>query len=75
VAHDGDFNDWDPTATPMRASANGVWSVVFPLAPGRHEYAFVVDGKQWAIDPAAPSPSADDFGSPNSVITVAEATS
>jgi hypothetical protein len=71
----GDFNDWDPAATPMQASTNGVWSVVFPLAPGRHEYAFVVDGKQWAIDPAAPSPSADDFGSQNSVITVADATS
>jgi hypothetical protein len=75
VALVGDFNDWDPTVTPMRASAAGVWSVQFPLAPGRHEYAFVVDGKQWVIDPAAPSAPADDFGSPNSVITIADASS
>ena len=75
VALVGDFNDWDPTVTPMRASTAGVWSVQFPLAPGRHEYAFVVDGKQWVIDPAAPSAPADDFGSPNSVITIADATS
>jgi hypothetical protein len=75
VALVGDFNDWDPAATPMHASSTGVWSVQFPLAPGRHEYAFVVDGKHWAIDPAAPSAPADDFGSPNSVITIADATS
>jgi AMP-activated protein kinase-like protein len=75
VALVGDFNDWDPAATPMHASSTGVWSVQFPLAPGRHEYAFLVDGKHWAIDPAAPSAPADDFGSPNSVITIADATS
>src|SRR5690348_1764858 len=43
VALVGDFNDWNPAATPLRASSHhGVWSVTVPLAPGRHEYAFVV---------------------------------
>ncbi|HVE79704.1 MAG TPA: isoamylase early set domain-containing protein [Gemmatimonadaceae bacterium] len=72
VAVVGDFNDWDPARTPMRVSASGVWSARLPLALGRHEYAFVVDGAGWTLDPSAPSAPADDFGKPNSVITVGE---
>jgi hypothetical protein len=66
----GDFNDWDPSRTPLRSAATGVWSVNVPLHPGQHQYAFVVDGKDWRPDPAAPNAITDDFGSPNSVITV-----
>ncbi len=70
VALVGSFNDWDPTATPLRAEASGgVWVVEVPLEPGRHEYAFVVDGVRWLADPSAPTAGAD-FGSPNSVVTV-----
>jgi hypothetical protein len=66
----GDFNRWDPSRTPMRASADGLtWSVELPLAPGRHAYAFVVDGDVVA-DPAAPRAVDDDFGVPNSVVLV-----
>jgi 1,4-alpha-glucan branching enzyme len=68
----GDFNDWDPKATPLRAAATGgVWSVDVPIQPGRHLYAFVVDGKVWRPDPAAPPAYGEDFGEPNSAITVA----
>ena len=68
----GDFNDWDPAALPLRPTADGaVWSVTIPLTPGRHEYAFVVDGTEWVPDPAAPPAPGADFGEPNSVVTVA----
>ncbi|MGH7585580.1 MAG: isoamylase early set domain-containing protein [Gemmatimonadales bacterium] len=71
VALVGSFNDWDLAATPLQpAPAGGVWTVEIPLAPGRHEYAFVVDGVRWLVDPTAPA-SAADFGPPNSVVTVA----
>lgn len=70
VALVGDFNDWDPGRTPLHPAATGVWSVNVPLQPGQHQYAFVVDGKDWRPDPAAPRAVTDDFGSPNSVITV-----
>lgn len=67
----GDFNDWDPGSTQLQSGAGGVWSVTVPLRPGRYQYAFVVDGTRWVADPAAPpAVSADDFGSPNSVVTV-----
>jgi hypothetical protein len=67
----GDFNDWDPGTTQLTSGTGGVWSVTVPLRPGRYQYAFVVDGTRWVADPAAPpAMSADDFGSPNSVVTV-----
>jgi hypothetical protein len=68
----GDFNDWNPRATPLRRTADSLWSVVVPLRPGRYRYTFVVDGTQWRRDPAAPRSLEDDFGTPTSVITVAQ---
>src|ERR1043165_6518964 len=54
----GDFNAWRDDATPLVAStANRTWTVSVPLARGRHEYAFIVDGKRWAADPFAPTTS------------------
>jgi Carbohydrate-binding module 48 (Isoamylase N-terminal domain) len=71
VALVGDFNDWDPKATPLRAaSTGGVWSVEVPIQPGRHLYAFVVDGTVWRPDPAAPQATGEDYGEPNSALTV-----
>ena len=74
VALVGDFNDWDPSATLLVPSAerSGTWQVALPLAAGRHEYAFVVDGTEWRADPLAPQGSGDEFGTPNSVLTVTE---
>ncbi len=73
VAIVGDFNDWDAAVTPLRQESRaGLWSVVVPLAPGRHQYAFVADGKRWLADPSAPRAGDDDFGTPSSVITVGE---
>jgi hypothetical protein len=72
----GDFNGWDPAATPMqRTPTGGTWSVVVPLRAGRHEYAFVVDGKQWLPDPSAPLAPVDGFGAPNSVVLVGRSSS
>jgi hypothetical protein len=69
----GDFNDWDVAATQLRpAAAGGVWTIEVPLAPGRHRYAFVVDGKRWLADPSAPRAVGDDFGTPSSVVTIGE---
>ena len=71
VALVGDFNDWSHTATPMRrAPGDAVWSVTIPLTEGRYRYAFLVDGTQWLPDPSAPRTIDDDFGPPNSVVTV-----
>jgi 1,4-alpha-glucan branching enzyme len=70
VALVGDFNDWDPARTPMRAAHQGVWTTVVPLTPGRYRYAFLVNGSQWLADPTAPRALDDEFGTPSSVVTV-----
>jgi hypothetical protein len=65
----GDFNGWDEQATPMvQRSADGTWSARVPLEPGRHTYAFVVDGQQWLVDPLAPQVPDAGFGPTNAVI-------
>jgi hypothetical protein len=71
----GDFNAWNVRATPLEATENeGVWTVTVPLAAGRHEYAFVVDGVRWLPDPNAPPAGTADFGPANSVVTVTDQT-
>ena len=66
----GDFNEWTKGATQLVPSgAPGVWAASVALTPGRHEYAFIVDGKRWVVDPLAVK-SSDEFGTESSVIRV-----
>jgi len=66
----GDFNEWTRGSTQLKPSgAPGVWAVSVALTPGRHEYAFIVDGNRWVADPLALK-SSDDFGTESSVIRV-----
>jgi len=67
----GDFNDWATDSTPMASTVSGgLWTVTVPLSPGRYRYAFLVDGRTWVPDPGAPRAIDDDFGRPNSVLTI-----
>ena len=70
VALAGDFEGWDRARMPMTRVASGLWTLDVSLAPGRYQYAFVVDGSRFVADPAAPRAVGDDFGQPNSVVTV-----
>jgi hypothetical protein len=66
----GDFNAWARGTTELkRTGAPGVWEVSVPLSPGRHEYAFIINGSRWVADPLAVK-SSDDFGTESSVIRV-----
>lgn len=65
----GDFNNWDVAAHPMTLD-RGAWSVSLPATPGRHDYAFVINGERWIADPRAPRSTDTDFGRPGSVILV-----
>lgn len=62
----GDFNDWDPNATPLVETSEGVWSVVVRLKPGTVRYSFLVDGTEWRSDPRGVA-SQSDFGRPTSI--------
>jgi hypothetical protein len=65
----GDFNRWNPAAVPMRRGSSDVWVVDVRLEPGRHVFAFSIDGALRA-DTDAPRAVEDDFGVPGSVVVV-----
>ena len=60
----GSFTGWEPRYA-LHPAGEGSWSVLIPLHPGVHDYAFVVDGQEWVADPAAPAVD-DGFGGENS---------
>lgn len=67
----GDFNDWDPRATPMlRFGSDGPWTATVRATPGRHTYAFLVDGVKLVADPRAPKTRDLDYGGETSVLMV-----
>ena len=75
VALVGDFNGWDTEATPAQRQSDGSWATFVQLHPGRHVYSFVLDGKVFINDPAAPVAPDDGYGQKNSVVVVKGATS
>ena len=71
VAVVGDFNNWDGSTHPLvRDPATGTWSTVVPVTPGRHVYAFLVDGTVWTLDPYAAKTKDADYGTEQSVMIV-----
>ncbi len=62
----GDFNNWDTRAAPMEKGLDGFWRLNVPLAPGRYEYRFYVDGV-WQDDPSAQQRAANALGTENCV--------
>jgi len=76
----GNFNNWggtqgggryDPDIDRMSdANSDGVWSIVVPLAPGRYQYKYVIDGGvRWERDPNNQD-TAFEGGIENSLIVV-----
>ena len=69
----GDFNGWDPGATPL-VRRGEVWTVTVSLEPGRHVYSFIIDGEEWVPDTDAPRAPDDEFGRPSSVLLLTRET-
>jgi len=67
----GDFNSWDAAAAPMRrVGKDGPWTATVLARPGRHVYAFLVDGATLVADPRAPRAQDLDYGGAASVLMV-----
>ena len=67
----GDFNDWDPKATPMTRLKNGEFKVTMDLEAGRdYSFRYLIEGREWENDWAADRyvPSGIE-GAENSVVT------
>lgn len=49
----GDFNDWDKDANPFILNKGSVWEVKILLSPGKYVYKFIIDGKDFIINPVS----------------------
>ena len=66
----GDFNNWQPTLTPMeKIGSSGVWQTKMKLPQGKYRYRLVVDG-QWQQDPYNEHTEMNPFGEFNSILEV-----
>lgn len=68
----GTFNGWPGTVAAggwamQKIAGTSTWFVKHEIAPGSHEYKFVIDEAQWLADPANPQ-QVGDFG--NSALSV-----
>jgi len=71
VAIAGDFNGWNPQANLLEDSeGDGIWIGTLKLEPGRYEYMFVLDGKNWVPDPNALRYVKDGFGNKNAILEI-----
>jgi chromosome partitioning protein len=65
----GDFNNWQPQATPMVMVGQGDWKMRLPLRPGRYRYRLVIDGA-WQTDPNNAYVETNEYGELNNVVEV-----
>ena len=65
----GDFNDWDPAATPLCRMPDGRWLASPELPHGYHQYLFLVDGRP-VLDPKANGIACDNRNGRVSVVAV-----
>lgn len=68
VAVAGDFSDWNSLI--MERVKENYWKITIRLRPGKYEYGFLVDGREWVPDPNAPRRISDGFGNYNSVLVI-----
>jgi Glycogen recognition site of AMP-activated protein kinase len=67
----GTFSGWMPEDYPLKGpDAVGYWVININLPPGRHEYAFLVNGSRLVPDDDGEALRQDGFGGRNSLIVL-----
>lgn len=67
----GDFNEWSDVATPLKRNDSGLWFTEIAVPrPGRLEYKFIVNGRQWFEDPSNGMKAPNNYGGLNSVLVI-----
>lgn len=65
----GEFNDWDPQATPMARGEDGSFSVTVPLKVGQaYRFRYLLDEGRWENDHNADAYEPNPFGSEDSIV-------
>ena len=66
----GEFNDWNPRATPLRRRPNGTRSASVVLEPGRYAFRYLGEGGRWYDEETADSAEPNGLGGWNSVLVI-----
>lgn len=67
----GDFNQWDPLATPLRKRSNGTRSASIDLSEGSaHRFKYLADGGEWFCDDDADDFVENEYSSVDSLIVL-----
>jgi 1,4-alpha-glucan branching enzyme len=67
----GEFNDWDPAATPMKKLKDGSFSVTTSLDAGRsYRFRYRLDDERWENDWEADAYEPNEHGTDDSVVSV-----
>jgi 1,4-alpha-glucan branching enzyme len=65
----GDFNGWDPAATPMKRDKKGIFRTTVELEPGQeYQFRYLVNGEQWCNDWRADAYVPSGLGGDNCVV-------
>ena len=66
----GDFNHWDPKATPLKHLATGEFKTTLELPKGQsYQFRYLDNQGEWFNDDAADAYVSNPFGGDNSVVS------
>ena len=67
----GEWNGWNPQATPMQRDHDGSWTATETLPTGRpYRFRYLLDGAHWLNDDAPDALLPNQFGSEDSVLAL-----
>ena len=70
----GDFNDWDPTATPLRPEGDVRAATIAVASGGRYAFRYLAEGGRWFNDDAADAYQPNGFGDDDCVLDLSQPT-
>jgi hypothetical protein len=67
----GEWNGWNPEATPMKRDHDGSWTATATLPTGRpYRFRYLLDGAHWLNDDAPDALLPNHFGTEDSVVAL-----
>lgn len=67
----GDFNHWDPLATPMHPTGVDICELHLLLKPGRYAFRYLAEGGEWFDDASADAIEPNGQGGTHTILLVA----
>lgn len=68
----GDFNNWDPTATPLRPAGDVRVATIKVPAGGRYAFRYLAESGRWFNDEAADGYQPNGFGGDDCVLDLTQ---